>query len=109
MLLCRIGPLPCKSDKTWAAIFLPYCVRAYPSLQQKVARPCQRTRPPLFCLIFPEAVLLRKNKDQKSIQIQQVNGIIVEKCLKSFYSSPSADKLRKESGKTDGQKRRKGA
>ena len=25
MLLCRTRPLPCKSGKTWAAIFLPCC------------------------------------------------------------------------------------
>jgi len=52
--------LPCKSRKTWAAIFLLCCRYALslcPSV--KICYALQlRTRPPSFCLLSPEAVLL---------------------------------------------------
>jgi len=57
--------IPCKSGKTWAAIFLPCCrytLGLYASVKICYALPL-RTRPPLFRLISPEAVLLtRKGK-----------------------------------------------
>ncbi len=58
MLLCRTRPLPCKSGKTGAAIFLPIALplKAYAAVKICYALP--RTRPPSFCLISPEAVLL---------------------------------------------------
>jgi len=62
-------PLPCKSGKTWAAIFLPCCRYApgfCPSVKICYALPLH-TRPPSFCLISPEAVLLTGKGKRKSV------------------------------------------
>jgi hypothetical protein len=58
MLLCRTGPLRRKSGKTWYAKVLAAIARAWPPLHQNLLSPCNRTRPPLFCLISAEAYLL---------------------------------------------------
>ena len=59
MLLCRRGPLPCKSGKTRYAKVLPFgFARALPSLQQNLLSPCSLTGPPSFCLISAEALWL---------------------------------------------------
>jgi hypothetical protein len=53
------GLLPCKSGKTWAAAFLRRYRSLMPlaSVKSRYALPL-RTRPPSFCLISSEAVLL---------------------------------------------------
>jgi hypothetical protein len=50
--------IPCKSDKTWAAAFLPRYRPLLPlaSVKSRYALPL-RTRPPSFCLFSPQAVL----------------------------------------------------
>jgi hypothetical protein len=59
MLFCRTKPLPCKSGKTWAAVFSRRyrSLLALASVKSRYALPL-RTRPPSFCLLSPEAVLL---------------------------------------------------
>ena len=60
MLLCRTRPSRCKSGKTWAAIFLPCCrytLSLYASVKICYALPL-RARPPSFCQLSSEAVLL---------------------------------------------------
>jgi hypothetical protein len=59
-LLCRTRPLLCKSGKTWAGNFCPAVATliAIALLQKfRYALPLH-TRPPSFCLISSEAVLL---------------------------------------------------
>jgi len=58
MLLCRTWPLPRKSGKTWAAIFLPSALPLMPTASVKICYALPHTRPPLFCLLSSEAVLL---------------------------------------------------
>jgi len=62
MLLCAQGLYPAKQTEPRAAIILPYFVRTFPSLQQKLAMPLPPHRPPLFCPLSPEAYLLTEEK-----------------------------------------------
>nr|WP_183577188.1 hypothetical protein [Mucilaginibacter sp. X5P1] len=36
--------------------------------------PCHHTRPPLFCLLSPEAVLLTRKKEKKKAQALTTRG-----------------------------------
>ena len=68
-------PLPCKSGKTGAAIFLPdYPVASRPCMQ-KFAMPFHYTRPPLFCLLSPKADLLGKLLPLPQSKIKKRNGL----------------------------------
>jgi len=62
MLLCRTKPLPRKVDRTRAAIILPYFVRTFPRASAKTCYAPHPHRPPLFCPLSPEAVLLTGEK-----------------------------------------------
>jgi len=55
-LLCRTGPLPCKSGKTGAGIYCGQAAQRPVRCKNPYALP--RACPPLFYLISPEAYLL---------------------------------------------------
>jgi hypothetical protein len=58
MLLCRTGPLPCKSGKTSGCKILPAVAPTRPALQQKITIPLPLHTVRQFYLISPEADLL---------------------------------------------------
>jgi hypothetical protein len=52
------GPFPCNQPKPRAAILCATVIRSFPSFGKVCLCPFLRSRPPLFCLISPEAGLL---------------------------------------------------
>jgi hypothetical protein len=81
MLLCRTGPLPCKSGKTWAAIFLPLASPLIVTASVKICYALPRSRPPLFYLISAEAILLTKEPHptlSKGEDLKKANSAIIK-------------------------------
>jgi len=81
MLLCALGPLPCKTGKTWAGIIL--LRGSFPSAHAKTSYALQPHCPALFCPFSPEAVLLTILGDERSTLEPHNNYVIASAARQS--------------------------